>query len=104
MYKLIFEDENFRVIAATWKKGVHDKAHSHPLPSAVYALNDCIIRVYAPDGKTRDISNKAGSAMTVPITQSHSAENVGASDCQAVFVERKLASAALPCAHISALR
>jgi hypothetical protein len=32
VYKLIFEDQNFRVIAATWKKGITDKAHSHPAP------------------------------------------------------------------------
>jgi hypothetical protein len=89
VYKVIFEDQNFRVIAATWKKGVHDKAHSHPVPSVIYALNDCLIRIHAPDGKTRDITDKAGTAMAVPITPSHTAENVGASDCQAIFVERK---------------
>jgi hypothetical protein len=27
VYKVIFEDANFRVIEATRKKGVHDKAH-----------------------------------------------------------------------------
>lgn len=89
VYKVIFEDENFRVIAATWKKGVHDKAHSHPSPSIVYSLNDCSLRVHASDGKTRDLTNKVGSAMTIPITPSHSAENIGASDCQVLFVERK---------------
>jgi quercetin dioxygenase-like cupin family protein len=89
VYKVIFEDQNFRVIAATWKKGAHDKAHSHPVPSVIYALSDCSLRVTAPDGTKRDITNKAGSATPVPITASHSAENVGSTDCQAVFVERK---------------
>jgi oxalate decarboxylase/phosphoglucose isomerase-like protein (cupin superfamily) len=89
VYKLIFEDQNFRVIAATWKKGAHDKAHGHPSPSVIYSVTDCSLKVTAPDGKTRDVTNKAGSAMAVPVTPSHSAENVGASDCQAVFVEKK---------------
>src|ERR1039458_7726071 len=89
VYKVIFEDENFRVIAATWQKGMHDKAHSHPVPSVIYSLTDCVIRVYAPDGKTRDITNKAGTAQAAPITQSHSAENIGPNDYQVVFVERK---------------
>jgi hypothetical protein len=89
VYKIIFEDQNFRVIEATWAKGVHDKPHSHPVPSVIYSLNDCMIRAHAPDGKTRDIPNKAGTAMTVPITPSHTAENIGASDCRAIFVERK---------------
>jgi hypothetical protein len=30
--KVIFEDTNFRVIEATRKKGIHDKAHGHPVP------------------------------------------------------------------------
>jgi hypothetical protein len=89
VYKIIFEDQNFRVIEASWPKGVHDKPHSHLVPSVIYSLNDCMIRVYAPDGKTRDIPNKAGTAMTVPITSSHTAENIGGSDCRAIFVERK---------------
>ncbi|MGA3307385.1 MAG: hypothetical protein ABSD08_02055 [Xanthobacteraceae bacterium] len=89
VYKVIFEDENFRVIEGTWKKGEHDKAHSHPVPSVSYALNDCVIRLHQPDGKTTDVTNKAGTARAVAITQSHSAENISPGDCQVVFVERK---------------
>ena len=36
VYKVIFEDDNFRVIAATWKKGTSDKDHAHPSPSVAY--------------------------------------------------------------------
>jgi hypothetical protein len=89
VYKVIFEDQNFRVIASTRKKGVHDKAHSHPIPSVVYFLTDCVTRLYAPDGKTTENTRKAGTAQAVPITPSHSAENIGPADCQSVFVERK---------------
>jgi hypothetical protein len=89
VYKVIFEDQNFRVISATWKKGVHDKAHAHPVPSVIYAVTDCSLRIHAADGKTRDIAPKAGTSMAVPLTPSHSAENIGASDCQAILVERK---------------
>ncbi len=89
VYKVIFEDQNFRVIEGTWKKGQHDKAHSHPVPSIVYALNDCVIRLYQPDGKTRDIHNKAGTAQPVPITASHTSENIGPGECRLLFVERK---------------
>lgn len=89
VYKVIFEDQNFRVIAATWKKGETDKPHSHPLPFVVYALGDCAVRVHNPDGTSREIKNKAGTAFAGPITSSHTAENLGESDCQAIFVERK---------------
>jgi hypothetical protein len=89
VYKTIFEDQSLRVIAATWKKGAHDKFHSHLVPSVVYSLNDCRFLVHTPDGTTRELLTKAGTAMTVPITPSHSAENVGLDDCRAIFVERK---------------
>jgi len=91
VYKVIFEDQNFRVIDAIRKKGVHDKLHSHPVPSIVYHLTDCTSLVYGPDGKpTVSPSNrKAGTAQTVSITPAHSAENVGPEDCHQIFVERK---------------
>jgi len=37
VYKLIFEDETFRVVTATWKPDQADKPHSHPVPSVVYS-------------------------------------------------------------------
>jgi hypothetical protein len=89
VYKVIFEDQNFRVIAGTWKRGTTDKPHSHPVPFVVYALNDCTLRLHNPDGTDREAKNKAGTAFAGPTTSSHTAENVGESDCQAIFVERK---------------
>ena len=89
VYKVIFEDQNFRVIAATWKKGETDKPHSHPLPFVVYALDDCTLHVHNPDGTTRELKNKVGGANAGPITSSHTAENPGDADCRAIFVERK---------------
>ena len=89
VYKVIFEDQNFRVIASTRKKGVHDRVHSHPLPSVIYNVNDCVTRLYAADGKTVEITSKAGTATPVPVTASHSAENIGPTDCDSIFVERK---------------
>ena len=89
VYKVIFEDSNFRVIEATRKKGVHDKAHSHPLPSVVYSLTDCDSKQYTPDGKSAENKRKAGTVFAAPITASHSAENIGATDCKQIFVEKK---------------
>jgi hypothetical protein len=47
VYKLLYEDQNIRVISATWAKGVHDKLHSHPIPSVAYA------RLYPPALRAR---------------------------------------------------
>jgi hypothetical protein len=89
VYKVIFEDANFRVIAANWKAGATDKSHSHPVPSVAYSLTDCALQLTNPDGKTVDLHPKAGAANAVPITAAHTARNVGTSDCQTLFVERK---------------
>ena len=89
VYKLIYEDANFRVIEVLRKKGVHDKPHSHPLPSVIYFVNDCTTKQYAADGKTTEGTSKGGTAMAVPVIGSHSAENIGPADCVQIFVERK---------------
>ena len=89
VYKIIFEDANFRVIDVNRKKGVHDKAHSHPVASVVYNVTDCKTKQYAPDGKTTENERKAGTANAVPIVASHTAENAGAADCKQVFFEKK---------------
>ena len=89
VYKVIFEDENFRVIKSVRKKGEHDKPHAHRLPSVIYFLTDCPTRQYFPDGRTVEGASKAGTAQAVPIIQSHSAENIGPADCESLFVEKK---------------
>ena len=89
VYKVIFEDQKFRVIAATWKAGVTDKAHSHTPPSVGYFVTDCTLRLRSADGKTVEINPKAGGSMAIANTPSHTAENAGSKECQAVLVERK---------------
>ena len=89
VYKLIFEDANFRVIKATRKAGVHDKTHAHLSPGVVYNLTDCKTKIYDAEGKTREAGGKAGTATAVPVIPSHSAEEIGPTDCEQLFVERK---------------
>jgi hypothetical protein len=89
VYKVIFEDQNFRVIEALRKKGVHDKSHSHPAASVVYNVTDCKTKIYEADGKTREAEGKMGTANAVPVIASHSAENIGPTDCKQIFVEKK---------------
>ena len=89
VYKVIFEDANFRVIEATRKKGVHDKVHGHPLPFAIYNVTDCKTKLYAADGKTVERDEKAGAASALAPVASHSAENTGSADCKQIFVEKK---------------
>jgi hypothetical protein len=88
-YKVIFEDNNFRVIEANHKKGVRDKMHSHPVPFVVYNLTDCKTRLYTPDGATKEVAGKAGTASANPVIAAHAAENIGDADCKQIFVEKK---------------
>ena len=60
VYKIIYEDQNLRLVEAHWKAGQTDKPHSHPA-SVAYAAQDCTVRLHLPDGTTRDISPKAGT-------------------------------------------
>ena len=89
VYKVIFEDSNFRVIEAIRKKGVHDKPHGHPVPSVIYSVTGCHTKLYGADGKTREVETKPGHASAAPVIASHSAENIGPADCHEIFVERK---------------
>ena len=89
VYKVIFEDANFRVIEANRPAGVKDKAHGHPLPSIVYNVTDCKVKLVAADGKTRESITKAGTAAAVPIIGSHTAENIDKTPCKQLFVEKK---------------
>lgn len=89
VYKLVFEDANFRVIEATRKPGVHDKVHGHPSPSIVYFVTDCPTKTYDAQGKATDATSKAGTVRAVPIIPAHSAENTGSVDCKQIFVEKK---------------
>ena len=89
VYKVIFENADFRVIVGTRKAGQKDKPHAHPLPGIVYNVNDCKNRLHSADGKIVLRDNKGGSAGATPITASHQTENIGTTDCVQVFVEKK---------------
>jgi len=89
IYKLLAENSQFRVILATWKPGQHDVQHSHSA-SVAYRLTDCKARLSGSDGKLLgEGDSKAGSVALQDPIGSHSLENIGASDCQVLLVERK---------------
>jgi hypothetical protein len=89
VYKVVFEDQNFRIIAGTWKPGQTDKSHSHLSAAVAYNLTDCSLKLVSADGKVVNLNNKAGTANTVGITPSHTATNVGPAECRVLLVERK---------------
>jgi mannose-6-phosphate isomerase-like protein (cupin superfamily) len=88
VYKVIAENDQYRVIAVTWKPGQRDVWHSHPT-AAVYNLTECKMRNHSPDGKSRDAENKAGAARVNPPVVSHSLENIGQTECKLIMFEPK---------------
>jgi hypothetical protein len=89
VYKVLAENDQFRVVLATWKPGQRDIYHSHPA-NAVYRLTDCDVRAYGPDNRVIGSSQpKAGSVNLQAPIPSHALENVGTATCQMVIVERR---------------
>ncbi len=89
VYKLVAEDDNFRVLVMTWQPGQKDAFHSHT-PNAVYHLTDCERKIFRPDGTIgKEGSYKAGSVVLQKSVSSHSFQNVSDHVCQSVMVERK---------------
>lgn len=89
IYKVIAENEQYRVIEVTWKPGQRDQVHSHPA-SAVYYPMDCTLRGFDSSGTAiGSRENRAGTAIVQPPIPAHSVENVGKVDCRLIMFEPK---------------
>jgi len=89
VYKILAEDENFRVLVATWQPGQRDEWHSHPA-AAVYSISGCDEqRIHMPGGKYVDAKSAKGRVSLNKAVVSHSFENRSAKQCQTLIVERK---------------
>jgi hypothetical protein len=89
VYKLLGENETFRVVLATWKPGQRDAYHSHS-ELVAYRLTDCKGRGYRSDGTVAgEGDNKLGSLRFQKAVASHSVENIGSTECRVLIVERK---------------
>ena len=89
IYKVIAENEEYRVIEVTWKPGQRDLIHSHPA-SAVYYPMECTLRGLDASGATRWTGQtRAGTAIVQKPIPAHSLENTGQSDCKVIMFEPK---------------
>jgi quercetin dioxygenase-like cupin family protein len=86
-YKVEFENEQVRVLRITY--GPHEKSvmHEHPGGVAVY-LTDGQVRFTLPDGKTQDVSVKAGTTQSAA-SGKHLPENTGDKPFELILVELK---------------
>ena len=89
-YKLVFENDQVRVLEYSDHPGQMTKPHQHP-DSVMYTLSSFSRRLHA-NGTTRDIDIEAGTTGWLP-AQIHAGENIGQTDTHAIFVELKAGSA-----------
>lgn len=91
VYKVLAENDQFRVIEATWQPGQEDNYHSHPADRVSLYQTDCSLRLTSSDGSTRIGKPKAGTAKarTGKPVKSHKAKNLGDQVCIIRIVELK---------------
>ena len=87
VYKLVMENDRVRVFDVTFKPGQRAEMHAHP-DHVVYVLDDATIELTGPDGKSQQVSLKAGQVIFLK-AGSHAAENVGKKPAHNLVVELK---------------
>lgn len=88
-YKVIFENDQVRVLDYTDKPGDKTTPHEHP-DSVMYTLSSFRRRLVMGDVQ-RDVELTAGQANFMH-AQQHSGENIGDTETHVIFVELKQAS------------
>ena len=86
-YKVMFENDQVRVLKITYGSKEKSVMHEHPNGVAVF-LTDGQIKFVLPDGKSQDAAVKAGQAMFAPGGK-HLPENMGDKPFEVVLVELK---------------
>ena len=86
-YQVVFENDQVRVLHVQYAPGGKSTMHSHPDSVAVF-LGDQRAKFTYPDGKTEEISAKAGEVKWTP-AGTHEPENIGNKPVEVVLVELK---------------
>jgi hypothetical protein len=84
-YRVLFENEVVRVLEYADGPGDRTTPHDHP-DSVMVTLSGFQRRLYAADGRSRDVQMPAGLVGWLP-AQRHSGHNVGDTETRVIFVE-----------------
>jgi len=85
-YKVVFENDQVRVLEYRDNPGAKTKPHRHP-NSVLLFLSDSQRRLTVDD-VVRDVTTETGKAVWSP-AQIHVGENTGSTDTRVIFVELK---------------
>jgi len=86
-YKVIFENEQVRVLEYRDEPGEATRPHRHP-DSVMYTLSSFDRRLIAESGESRDVTLAAGEVRWLN-AQVHSGENIGSTPTHVLFFELK---------------
>jgi quercetin dioxygenase-like cupin family protein len=86
-YKVEFENEKVRILRISYGPREKSEMHSHPPMVAIF-LTDQKSRHTSPDGKTEELSGKAGDVQYMD-TWEHNPENVTDKPFELIGVELK---------------
>ena len=86
-YKVEFENAQVRVLRVKVGAGEKSIMHRHPDAVAIF-LTDVNGKFTFPDGKSQDITSKAGETRWTPAV-THQPENVGTEPFEVILVELK---------------
>jgi quercetin dioxygenase-like cupin family protein len=86
-YKVVFEDEQVRILKIKYGPKEKSVMHEHPNSVAVF-LTDGKIKFNLPDGTSQEVTVKAGGSQANPAGK-HLPENVGDKAFEVILVEMK---------------
>jgi beta-alanine degradation protein BauB len=86
-YKIELETEKIRVLRARYGAREKSEMHAHP-DLIVILLTDGHIQMTYPDGRTEEITAKAGEVLNMPATV-HCPENLAEEGFEAILIEIK---------------
>jgi quercetin dioxygenase-like cupin family protein len=92
-HKLLFENEEVKVLEVTVAPGVKEPLHAHRYPSVLYYVSAAHLKEYSPGVAAVDRGQRAdGSVIFLPVGPPHQMENLESSKgLKAIRVELKKA-------------
>jgi hypothetical protein len=85
--KILLENDRVRVQEHYLKPGQKIAMHSHP-DKVIYAINDWKVRETYPDGTSKVVEGKAGTAVW-GTAKTHAVENIGTTEVRNIVIELK---------------